>query len=141
MFGLVGGARGTLVAPVVVAALVAALAVPLLGVAIAGSGQSVRTWRRRRSSATAERRARSMMSELCPHGWRAQITVGGHGPRTVALEWAELSSRNGEPIVSRRVWGETIEDALDAMVSDRRTDATLERIERSAMTDGARWPE
>lgn len=145
MFGLVGGARGTLVAPVMVVGVVvglAALIVPLLGVAVAGGGQRLRAWRQRHGRGGAERRARAMMSEMCPHGWRAQIIVDAcHGPSRVAVDWAELSARDGEPIVSRRVFGETIDEALDAMVCDRRTDETLEQIERDAVAHGARWPE
>jgi hypothetical protein len=145
MFGSVGGARGALVAPVVVAAVVAGLAalvVPLLGVAVAGSGHRIRIWRRRRSAACAERRARAMMSEMCPAGWRARITLQGEvSAARVAVEWAELSADGEQPVVSRRVWGETIDEALDAMVADRRTDLTLEWIERDAVAHGAHWPE
>ena len=143
-FGSVGGGRGTLVAPVVVAAVVVALAalvVPLLGLAAAGTGERLRIWHRRRT-APARRRVESMMSELCPAGWRAQVTVhSGAGASRVAVDWAELSADGEQPLVSRRVWGETIDDALDAMVADRRTDETLERIERDAVAHGARWPE
>jgi hypothetical protein len=145
MFGSVGGARGALVAPVVVVAVVAGLAalvVPLLGMALAGSGHRIRIWRRRRSAASVERRARAMMSEMCPAGWQAHITVQGEVPATrVAVDWAELSDDGERPVVSRRVWGETIDEALDAMVVDRRTDLTLERIERDAVAHGAHWPE
>jgi hypothetical protein len=149
-FGVVAVARGGLMAPVTAAAVavcVAAVAVPLIGVATLNSGLSLRAWRsrrrRRRAIPGSEMRVRALMSELCPHGWRAQITVeAADGERQrVAVEWAELSARDGQPLVSRRVWGSTIGEALDAMVCDRRTDETLERIERGAVADGARWPE
>jgi hypothetical protein len=35
----------------------------------------------------------------------------------------------------------TINEALDAMVADRRTDETLEQIEHGAAADGAWWPD
>lgn len=96
----------------------------------------------------AELRARSMMTELCPHGWRAQITLfeprdelpegAPTGERArVALDWAELGDGHDDIAVMRRVWGSTIVDALDAMVADRRTDETLEQIERAAGS----WPD
>jgi hypothetical protein len=94
------------------------------------------------------------MSELCPHGWRAQITVfsgadpDDHRPLTpdgrralVALDWTELSADRGRPLVMRRVWARTVGEALEAMVADRRTDETLEQIERGAVADGALWPD
>ncbi len=87
----------------------------------------------------AEMRARTLMSELCPHGWRAQITMS-EGSR-VALDWAELEDESGRPAVLRRVWAPTIVEALDAMVADRRTDATLEQIEHGATADGTLWPD
>jgi hypothetical protein len=136
---------------------VGAVIVPLVGVAVS------RAWGWRRSSrvrhqrlgaaANAEARARALMSELCPHGWRAQITLFAdadpddyrpltpHGRRAqVALDWTEL--RDGRrPAVMRRVWAGSVAEALEAMVADRRTDETLERIERGAVADGALWPE
>jgi hypothetical protein len=108
--------------------------------------------RRLRAAATAETRARAMMSELCPHGWHAQITLlegaidpdgnvaGGVRPR-VALDWTELSAGSGRPAVMRRVWSDSVAGALDAMVADRRTDETLEQIEQGAVADGALWPD
>jgi hypothetical protein len=100
---------------------------------------------------SAELRARSLMSELCPHGWRAQLTLlapgdelppdapRGERPR-VALDWAELGER-GEIVVARRVWAASIGEALDAMVADRRTDETLERIERAHPLQQDLWPD
>jgi hypothetical protein len=130
---------------------------PLLGVGLARSswGLAARRRRHRRSgTAEAEERARALMSELCPHGWRAQITVfsaadsDDHRPLTpdgrralVALDWTELSADGGRPVVMRRVWARTVAEALEAMVADRRTDETLEQIERGAVADGALWPD
>jgi hypothetical protein len=92
------------------------------------------------------------MSELCPQGWRAQITLFGpadvlpadapEGERArVALDWAELEDGSGRVAVARRVWAPTIGEALEAMVADRRTDETLEQIERGAVAYGAPWPD
>jgi hypothetical protein len=108
--------------------------------------------RRMRTAATAELRARTMMSELCPHGWHAQISLlegvadpdGGAletRPTRVALDWTELSQLDGRAAVMRRVWADSISEALEAMVADRRTDETLEQIEQGAVADGALWPD
>lgn len=136
---------------------VGAVAVPTLGVAISRAGGRLRWWRGRHTrqdgAAHAEARARAMMSELCPHGWRAQITLfadadpddhrpltPGGGRARVALDWTEL--RDGRrPAVMRRVWAGSVSAALEAMVADRRTDETLEQIERGAVADGVLWPE
>jgi hypothetical protein len=135
---------------------VGAVAVPLLGVIVSSSRAAVRSWRGRsrrlHAAAHAEMRARAMMSELCPHGWRAQITLYAAGETSddgtpaqgrarVALDWTELQDESGQPAVMRRVWAPTIGEALDAMVADRRTDETLEQIEQGAVADGARWPD
>ncbi len=103
--------------------------------------------RNRRSHAMAEIRARAMMSELCPYGWSAQITLfdGARGadeeppPDVVALDWIELGEDRSRPKVLRRVWAPTIAQALGAMVLDRQTDAALEQIELQATADGADW--
>ena len=110
--------------------------------------------RRRRmleAAATAELRARAVMSELCPHGWRAQITLFEHPdpdgfddaarPDRVRLEWTELRDESGAPAVMRELWAPTVGGALEAMVADRQTDEALEQIELGAVWDGARWPE
>jgi hypothetical protein len=104
------------------------------------------------AAATAEARARALMSELCPHGWSAQIRlfeaadeqtpISTDGrPARVALDWAELEHGSGRPVVTRRVWAPTIAAALDAMVADRRTDETLEQIEHGAVAHGDVWPD
>ncbi len=115
----------------------------LLGLLVPRARRALRRrrteWRRRRAVASAELRARTLMSELCPHGWRAQITLS-EGSR-VALDWAELQAESGQPAVLRRVWAPTIAEALEAMVADRRTDETLEQIEQGAVADGNLWPD
>jgi hypothetical protein len=108
--------------------------------------------RRVRAAANGERRARALMSELCPHGWRAQITLFESSDvmppdapacdrARVALDWAEFEDESGRIAVVRRVWAPTIAEALEAMVADRRTDETLEQIEQGALADGAPWPD
>ena len=148
------GLLGALALIVFVMCLGAVLS-PLLGLAVARLIRRLTTWRRRRQDAVdAEERARALMSELCPHGWRAQITLfsgadsDDHRPLTpdgrralVALDWTELSADGGRPVVMRRVWARTAAEALEAMVADRRTDETLEQIERGAVADGALWPD
>jgi hypothetical protein len=128
----------------------------LLAVLVARGRRRRRAWlgRRRRlnSAATAEARARALMSELCPQGWRAQITLFGPSDELppdapgrdrarVALDWAELEDEQGRAAVIRRVWARSIDEALEAMVADRRTDETLEQIERGAVADGTLWPD
>ncbi len=135
---------------------IGAVVVPFLELVVTRSRGMLRSWRlqqrRRRAAATAEPRARALMSELCPHGWQAQITlfegiransshtVGGIRDR-VAVDWTELEDERGRPAVMRRVWAPTIGEALEAMVADRRTDETLEQIEQGAVADGALWPD
>ena len=148
---------GSLWAPlalIVAGAIVGGLMIPLLRFAITRSRAAFFAWRARRrrtrAAATAERRARALMSELCPYGWRAQLTLyegataqeNGEPVRdSVALDWFELTERGDEPAVIRRVWAPTIGEALEAMVCDRRTDETLEQIELRASADGAYWPD
>ena len=148
-------AQVSLIAPVILAAFVicvGALIVPLLGLAVSSSRDGVRSWRARRrrvqAATGAEMRARAMMSELCPHGWRAQITIlagdeehQGGRRGGVALDWTELQDASGTPAVMRRVCAPTIGEALEAMVADRRTDQTLEQIEQGAVAEGILWPD
>jgi hypothetical protein len=161
-----GGARfhpgpASMVGPVVlvlVGALAGAIILAVVSLAARWWRRTVGTWRTRRrlrkQSATAEVRARAMMSELCPFGWRAQIVMFetgneaedppllAHGqPARVALDWTEFRDETGRPTVIRRVWAATIVEALEAMVADRRTDETLEQIEQGAVADGALWPD
>lgn len=150
-----------MVGPVVLVlggALAGGIILALVTLAVRRWRGSVGSWRTRRrlskQAATAEVRARAMMSELCPYGWRAQITMFETGdeaesppqlvngqPVRVALDWTEFRDQTGRPTVIRRVWAATIAEALDAMVADRRTDETLEQIEQGAVADGALWPD
>jgi hypothetical protein len=103
-----------------------------------------------------EKRARAAMDELCPQGWRADITIYGWGApipkdappsRTpqICVEWGELREGMGDPwddelhstqmTVVRRVWAPTVKAALWAMVRDRGMDAALEEIERGVDFD------
>lgn len=136
-------------------ACVGAVTLPLARTLLGRAQGVIRARRGRRTHAdagTAERRARVLMSELCPHGWHAQVTlyegrIPGqsaepdtlHGP--VAIDWVELGPDGEQPAVMRRVWADSIGEALEAMVADRRTDETLEQIELRATADGARWPD
>jgi hypothetical protein len=108
--------------------------------------------RRLRATASAELRARAMMDELCPQGWRAQITMfraseeppvdGADRQRDwVALDWTAFEDESSRVAIVRRVWAPTIGEALDAMVADRRTDETLQHVEQEALADGAIWPD
>jgi hypothetical protein len=151
--------RVSLLAPLVLIVFVicvGAVFVPLLGLAASGLRSVLSTWRirrrRLRAAASSELRARALMSELCPHGWRAQITIvhaagdrstdsPGDEHASVTLDWMELEDQSARSAVMRRVRAPTIGEALDAMVADRRTDETLEQIERRAVADGVLWPE
>jgi hypothetical protein len=151
--------RGPSVVTIVLFVVVGILAVvggKLLAVLIARGRRRRRAWlgRRRRlyAAANAESRARALMSELCPQGWRAQITLFGPSDELppdapdrdrarVALDWAELEDDHGRVAVIRRVWARSIDEALDAMVADRRTDETLEQIERGALAEDTPWPD
>jgi hypothetical protein len=158
VLGRYGGPSLTLLDFVVLASVmvIAALGVEILRRVLprARSAFRARRAKRRRviADAGAERRTRALMSELCPHGWRAQITLFGPGddlpagaPRgdraRVALDWAELNAEHDRVAVARRVWAPTIAEALEAMVSDRRTDETLEQIEQGAVGEGEMWPD
>jgi hypothetical protein len=158
VLGHYGGPNLTLTDLVVLASVMAgaALGVEILRRVLPRARGVFRARRARRrrlvESAGAERRARALMSELCPHGWRAQITLFGPGDEMpaeappgegarVALDWAELVAEHDRVVIARRVWAPTIAEALEAMVSDRRTDETLEQIEQGAVADGELWPD
>jgi hypothetical protein len=112
--------------------------------------RELRRWRGRHRPHSHEVRARAVMGELCPNGWRAQLTLYGSGPAApvdatapagalVAVDWSELPGEDGEHPPVRRVWAPTIAEGLAAMVQDRRTDEVLERIEQSAGADDDPW--
>ncbi len=87
--------------------------------------------------------ALAVMGELCPSGWKAQVSIYGWGApvpadappsRTplVELEWSQYDDQTGHVAVVRRVWAPSIAEALQLMVEDRRTDLSLEQIEQEA---------
>jgi hypothetical protein len=97
--------------------------------------------------------AMTVMGELCPHGWQADVTLYGWGAPVptdapaarvplVRLRWKEYGQEPGHVAVEREVWAPTIERALQAMVDDRRTDIAFEQIEQAAAdSGGATWNE
>jgi hypothetical protein len=132
------------------------LLVAVLGQLVPRAQRALRSRRARRrrlyAAATAELRARAMMDELCPYGWHAQIALFGGSDRPpgetpdphrdwVALDWTAFEDESRRVATVRRVWAPTLGEALDAMVSDRRTDETLQHIEQAALADGALWPD
>ncbi len=134
-----------MLAPVLALVLVTLGGLLLLAVASRMVPRAVharRAWlaqrRRTRAAAAAELRARAAMDELCPHGWRAQITLV---EAAVQLEWTEFEDDFHQTGVARRLAAASIHEALEAMVADRRTDVTLQDIEQAALADGAAWPD
>jgi hypothetical protein len=107
--------------------------------------------RHRRPKPVADQwQALTVMGELCPEGWQAQITLYGWGAPVpddappsrvplVELEWTQFEDEHGRIAVARRVWAPTIGQALQTMVDDRRTDLTLEQIERAAAEEEDVW--
>jgi hypothetical protein len=108
--------------------------------------------RHRRPKPVADQwQALAVMGELCPYGWRAQITLYGWGAPVpadappsrvplVELEWTQYDEP-GHVAVARRVWAPTIGQALQAMVDDRQTDIALEQIEQAATDEDTWWNE
>ena len=117
----------------------------ILGLTLIG-GLIVIAQRRRRQRprrVTDHWSALMVMGELCPHGWQAEITFRGAGAPVpdedppsrssrVAVGWKLYEQESKRVAVERRVSAETIDDALQRMVDDRRVDVALEEIERSA---------
>jgi hypothetical protein len=97
--------------------------------------------------------ALAVMGELCPHGWQADLRLYGWGAPVpadapparvpmVRLRWREFDEEPGRVAVERQVWAPTIEQALQAMVDDRRTDIAFEQIEQAAADPGGEtWSE
>lgn len=125
------------------------VALVIAGLAAVGGGLVFLFQRRPRRPRTVTDQwgALAVMGELCPHGWDAQISLYGHGAPVpadapparvplVALEWKQYDEEPGRVVVARRVWAPTIDQALQSMVDDRRTDIALEQIERAADSDG-----
>jgi hypothetical protein len=99
---------------------------------------------------TDQWQALAVMGELCPHGWQAQINLYGWGAPVpedappsrvplIELEWKQFAEESGQVLVARRVWAPTIAQALQAMVEDRWTDITFERIEQAVAGDEDLW--
>jgi hypothetical protein len=126
------------------------LAIAVMAVAALAIAHYLRRRHRRPKPVTDQWQALSVMGELCPDGWQAQITVyGADAPMPddapssrmppVGLEWKQFDEQHGRIAVTRRVWAPSIPEALQTMVVDRQTDLTLERIERAAAEDGEVW--
>jgi hypothetical protein len=122
----------------------------LLGIATLLFSRELRRFRGHGRPVSDEQRARALMGELCPTGWRAQIGLYGPGggesdaslephQRLVSVDWSELSEGGEQVDVVRRVWSPTIATGLAAMVEDRRTDEVLERIERTVLAEDDPW--
>lgn len=131
-------AHDTLLVIALIAALLLACALVLV---------YLRRRSRRARSVGDEWAALAVMGELCPHGWQAQVTLYGWGAPVpadapparaplVELEWTQYEEESGHIAVARRVWAQSIGEALQAMVEDRRTDVTLEQIEQEAAEHG-----
>ncbi len=127
---------------VLVGLLLVALVVACIAIAFV-----IRRQHRRPKRVADQWGALAVMGELCPRGWQAEITVyGGGAPLPadapsenslrVELGWKQFDTEFGRVAVARRVWASTIGEALGAMVEDRRTDATLEQIERAGADEG-----
>ncbi|MGP0101839.1 MAG: hypothetical protein ACLPUT_09515 [Solirubrobacteraceae bacterium] len=130
---------------------VIALVITLMALAVAQIATYLRRRHLRPKPVTDEWQALAVMGELCPDGWQAKLTLYGWGAPVpddapparvppVELEWKQFDEEPGHVVVERRVWAPTIEAALQTMVDDRRTDLTLEQIERAADEDeDVRW--
>jgi hypothetical protein len=119
------------------------VSVILLIAALAAIGCVILVWQLRRKRrpprVTDQWGALVAMGDLCPRGWQAEIALKGWGatPRQdaappVALDWKLYEDAGARVAVSRRVCADTIGEALQMMVDDRRLDVMLEQIEQSA---------
>lgn len=122
------------------------LTVILMVVALTVLGGAIFIWqrpRRRPARVTDQWSALAAMGELCPDGWKAEITFHGPGAAPargaaasgedlVVVDWKLYEPDSDRVAVERRVLADTIDDALRAMVDDRRLDVALEQIEQSA---------
>jgi hypothetical protein len=130
--------------------IVIVVAIVVLALAALAIGSYLRRRYRQPKSVSDQWQALSVMGELCPLGWQAEITVYGGGAPVpddapslpvvpVELEWKQFDASPGQVVVTRRVWAPSIPEALQTMVVDRQTDLTLEQIERAAAADGEVW--
>jgi hypothetical protein len=146
--GVQGGPPGGHVpnpAPVLVIAVILLLGLALLAVVL-----YLRRRGRRPRQVKDEWAALAVMGELCPSGWKAQVTIYGWGAPVpadapasrvplVELEWSQYDEQTGQVAVARRVWAPSIAEALQVMVEDRRTDLSLEQIEEAAEGEEFDW--
>jgi hypothetical protein len=130
--------------------LLIALAIVVMAACCGAIFMYLRRLYRRPKPVADQWQALAVMGELCAHGWQAQITLYGWGAPVpadappsrvplVELEWKQFEEDSERVAVARRVWAPTIEEALEAMVEDRRTDMTFEQIEESAAEQGETW--
>jgi hypothetical protein len=143
--GVQGGSAPTPASETLMIALLIAV------IALAGLAVYAYLRRRRRSRPVSDQwHALAVMGELCPHGWQAQITLYGWGAPIpddappsrvplVELQWMLYQEESGRVAVARRVWAPTIEEALQRMIDDRRTDLALEQIELDAAGEDVWW--
>jgi hypothetical protein len=149
VFVIAFGQGGHVHAPQLEAMMVALAIAALVAVSVL-IGIYLRRHHRRPKPVADQWQALTVMGELCPHGWQAQITLYGWGAPVpadappsrvplVELEWKQFEEEYGHVAVARRVWAPTIDQALQTMVEDRRTDITLEQIEQAAADEDDVW--
>jgi hypothetical protein len=130
--------------------LLIALAIAAMTVLLAAIAMYLRRRYRQPKGVSDQWQALAVMGELCPHGWKAQITLYGWGAPVpddapasraplIELEWQQFEEESGRIAVARRVWAPTIEEALQMMVRDRQTDLSLEQIEQAAAEQELWW--
>ena len=84
--------------------------------------------------------AQVAMGELCPQGWRAQITLYGWGAPLpddappsrvppVELEWQRYDEDGLKVGPTRHMWARSIPQVLQLMVDDRNAEELLEQLE------------
>jgi hypothetical protein len=149
VFVIAFGQGGHVHAPWLEAMMVALAIAAMVAVSVV-IGIYLRRHHRRPKPVADQWQALTVMGELCPHGWQAQITLYGWGAPVpanappsrvppVELEWKQFEEESGRVAVARRVWAPTIGEALQTMVEDRRTDITLEQIEQAAANEDDVW--
>ncbi len=115
--------------------LAIAAAVAAMLVACALIATHLRRRERRLKRVVDQWQALAVMGELCPRGWKAQITLSGcdaplpaDAPTSseplVQLEWLQFDERSAGAAVTRRVWAPSIGAALQRMVEARTTELT-----------------
>jgi len=84
--------------------------------------------------------AQVAMGELCPQGWRAQITLYGWGAPLpedappsrvppVELEWQRYDEEGRQVGPTRHMWARSIPQVLQLMVDDRNAEEVLEQLD------------